>query len=94
MKVTVIDSATNVRHRATVAGNRKYVTIERCPVCGAEPGEVAGIRGTQSHDHDTYRAEAATICCDTRLGTIEMRVSTVFGIDEDEAVLNGRPRVY
>lgn len=90
MKVTVIDSATNVRHRATVAGNR----IERCPVCGAEPGEVAGIRGTQSHDHDTYRAEAATICCDTRIGTIEVRVSTVFGIHEDEAVLNGRPRVY
>lgn len=35
-----------------------------------------------------------TACCGAELGTMRARVSMIFGIEEDERVLNGRARVY
>lgn len=63
-----------------------------CPHCEAEPFKAQG-RG-MSHDHDTYYAQARCLGCDKAVGQIELHVSTVFGIEEDERVLNGRCRVY
>ncbi len=65
-----------------------------CPGCNAKgPILVAGA-GIERHDHDTYYARAAHVGCGARLGTLCVEVDTIFGIEEDEQVLNGRCRVY
>lgn len=63
-----------------------------CPAC-AEPLRVRG-RGNHVESHDTYAATAHCVACGAALGTIRVRVSTIFGIEEDERILNGRMRVY
>lgn len=76
-----------------------------CPQCGqtcepesacepARPLRISGQRGRQDIGHDTIKAPAVTHCCRAVIGTIVVRVSTIFGIEEDERVLNGRCRVY
>ena len=91
MRVTVID-ADDRRHPAAIAENGEFVTIDRCSSCQAEHPAVRGT-GITHHDHDTYYASAVAVCCGAGL-RMETRVSTIFGIDEDRAVLNGRARVY
>jgi hypothetical protein len=50
--------------------------------------------GIDRTTHDTYYAPAVAQCCRRRIGTIETRVSTVFGITEDELVLGGPWKVF
>ncbi len=69
-----------------------FVTIERCPLCGVADCNVVGRETT--HTHDVYQAEAKALCCEKRIGRIEVKVDTVFGIEEDERVLGGPWRVY
>lgn len=64
-----------------------------CPKCEDEPLRVRG-EGNHIESHDTYAARALCVACGTELGTIRARMSTIFGIEEDERVLNGRARVY
>lgn len=91
MKVTVIDGNER-RHSARVAENSQFVTIDGCPACGTVEPAIRGT-GITHHDHDTYYARAVARCCGS-VFSIETKVDTVFGIEEDERVLNGRPRVY
>ncbi len=91
MKVTVI-GADDIRRPARVAESGQFVTIANCPSCRAEDAEVRGT-GITHHDHDTYYARAVASCCGAVM-RMETKVSTLFGIEEDNAVLNGRPRVY
>ena len=92
MRVCVIDSD-DKRHAAKIAENGQFVTIARCPSCGTESPQIRGI-GVTHHDHDTYYARAVAACCDVDM-RMETTVSTIFGIDEDEAMLvHGRARVY
>lgn len=44
--------------------------------------------------HDTYTSNASCFDCDAPVGRLVVTVDTIFGIEEDEAVLHGRPRVY
>jgi hypothetical protein len=93
MKVSIVD-ASGQRHRARVAENGEFATIAACPSCGAAPCEVQGT-GITHHNYDTYFAPAVARCCGNGIGTIEAKVDTFFGIEEDEAVLrHGRARVY
>jgi hypothetical protein len=104
MSVTIVFNG-GARVVAKWQPNVNHVTIPRCPFCGAEPGRVRGD-GNVDHDHgygahyDTYRVRAIAQCCtdETRivdLGEMHVKVDTMFGIDEDEAVLvHGRARVY
>lgn len=70
------------------------VVVASCPSCGADAARVRGL-GVTHHDHDTYYAAARALCCGETIGTMETRVDTIFGIDEDERVLlRGRCRVY
>jgi hypothetical protein len=56
---------------------------------------VMGDKTKMTHDHDTYRAPAHCCSCGVHVGTITVKVSTIFGIEEDDRVLNhGRCRVY
>jgi hypothetical protein len=69
-----------------------------CP-CGARPLRVKGTgrRPAASADlaRDTYEADAVSACCGGSVGTIYAQVDTLFGLEEDEAVLAyGRCRVY
>lgn len=65
-----------------------------CPFCkAAAPLAVLAKRSVQGHD--TVRGEGYTACCDADIGgEIVVTFSTIFGLEEDERVLNGRPRVY
>lgn len=90
MKVTVhVDG----RERAAKPQG-DHVRIEcPCPHCKASPLLARGT-GIRSHDHDTYYADAVALCCGKPIGRMSTTVSTIFGIEEDERVLNGRARVY
>jgi hypothetical protein len=73
-----------------------------CPVCGAvaPPGgdsfPVAGTGKSIDPDnrHDTYRADAVCLLCDAHVGVIRAKVDTLFGIEEDEAVMRLGVRIY
>jgi hypothetical protein len=100
MKITVeIDGK---RHKAKVPfPHADHVLVSGvlvCPACGKATGE-AGlvVRGSGNHieSHDTYKATAHAACCRRPIGAIRAKVSTIFGLEEDEAVLvHGRCRVY
>lgn len=72
-----------------------YVVVEgACPHCKAEPFNAAGVQGTLTRGHDTYTADAGCVGCKVVTGKLIITVNTLFGIEEDERVLNGRCRVY
>jgi len=60
--------------------------------CGGEYLTVRG--GDPTVDYDTYTSKAVCAVCGEHLGTLKVKVSTLFGIEEDQRVLNGRARVY
>ena len=64
-----------------------------CPGCGAEPFIIEG-HGRHRHTRDTYRAAGTAKCCGDSVGYIYAKANTLFGLEEDEAVLNGQTRVY
>ena len=85
-----------VRHAASLPYNgADCVEVDvRCPVCMQEgPIRVVGD-GIADRTHDEYRAHARHRGCGKHVGRLIAHVSTIFGIEEDERVLNGRPRVY
>lgn len=100
MKVT-IKRNNGDRIAAKVAENGNFVTIPKCPnpACSAEPCRIRGD-GKTHHDHDTYYVRAVAQCCTDEkqivdIGEMQVETDTLFGIDEDEAVLvHGRARVY
>jgi len=87
----------DVRHAAAEApraGDAAVAFDAPCPACGAKaPILVAGC-GTHTTTHDTFVASAKHVGCGERIGRIEAKVDTIFGIEEDERVLHGRARVY
>lgn len=64
-----------------------------CPKCQATPFRIGGT-GQTIESHDTYRADGVCLACRKPVGVIRAVVSTIFGLEEDERVLYGRPRVY
>ncbi len=65
-----------------------------CPKCKATPFMIAG-GGQRIEGHDTYAADGACLSCRKPIGVIRAKVSTLFGLEEDERVLyHGRARVY
>lgn len=64
-----------------------------CPKCKATPFKIGGT-GRRIEGHDTHAADGVCLACLAAVGTIRARVSTLFGIEEDRAVLCGRWRVY
>jgi len=79
--------------REPYAGARHLEAHGACPACGITEGwKVRG--GDPTNDHDTFHAVAYCTSCGEPVGKLAVRVSTIFGIDEDRAVLCGRARVY
>ena len=50
--------------------------------------------GESVESRDTYRADAHCLACGETIGVLRVKMSTIFGIEEDKRVLNGRCRVY
>lgn len=66
----------------------------RCPGCGSLPFLVAGI-GVESMGGGVFRAGGKCVGCDDSVGYIFAKEETLFGTEEDRAVLEfGRGRVY
>jgi hypothetical protein len=75
-------------------GFDRVLVYTDCPSCkSSSPIEVRG-RGITRHDHDTCYAVAEHIKCGASIGELRVKVSTIFGIEEDRRVLNERCRVY
>ena len=66
---------------------------EAHPECADDEG-VSLRGGNYQTGHDEYTASCFCATCGTNLGTMVVKVSTIFGIEEDNRVLNGRWRVY
>jgi len=60
--------------------------------CGGEHLMIRG--GDPTIGHDIYTSKAFCAVCLEHLGSLVVVVSTIFGIEEDNRVLNGRCRVY
>jgi hypothetical protein len=71
------------------------VVGELCPECGSEVFAVQGGNMRPSEDDRAWEADGVSTCCKTPVGTIRAEVSTIFGVREDQAVLeHGRCRAY
>jgi hypothetical protein len=57
-------------------------------------GSVAIRSREKNYNHDEVYGAAHCVACGEKVGTLRVKVSTLFGIEEDIAVLNGRCRVY
>lgn len=84
---------TDAGRRPVLATTATHAVVEgACPHCKATPFRARG-NGMQ-RGHDTYTADATCVDCGKFVGRLVVTMNTLFGLDEDEAMLNGRPRVY
>lgn len=94
MKVWLeIQRVSGIERRAIKPDGPRGIAEGACPGCGAAPFIVQG-HGRHRHSRDTFRAAGTAKCCGDSVGYIYANVSTLFGLEEDEAVLNGFARVY
>lgn len=63
-----------------------------CPHCGKDL-QVQGT-GKRISGHDTYVAGAVCTACDKLVGELRLKVSTIFGLEEDEAVFRLGVKIY
>ena len=78
------------RYTATPAGEHAVIGGLTC--CGAAVRAVG--KNMQTVEDRRYEADAFTKCCGVAIGTLVVKPATLFGIEEDNRVLNGRCRVY
>ncbi len=69
------------------------VPNESCPKCGDEVLQLRGPKPVQVAP-GCIESPAETWCCKAIVGTLRVERSTIFGYEEDDAVLNGRARGY
>lgn len=93
MRVTLTLQHDDVREVEPSMSDSALVTGS-CPKCRATPFRVQGS-GRSIESHDTYRAAGYCATCRAAVGVIRAVMDTLFGLEEDEAVLvRGRARVY
>lgn len=97
MKITLIigDDTTKEGQAKRITAALPYkncdhvIIDEPCPSCEhAAPTKLRG-RGYY-HSHDTHHATAVALCCGVAVGKLEVKVSTIFGIAEDQEMLSGK----
>lgn len=93
MEVTLTTTGGVFSAKAPYVG-AAYVEVDGW-ACACGLNKIHGT-GERIESRDTYASEAvcADIKCRKRAGTLRIKVVTLFGIEEDEAVLNGPWRVY
>ncbi|HEX6051790.1 MAG TPA: hypothetical protein VFZ21_21125 [Gemmatimonadaceae bacterium] len=65
-----------------------------CPGCCTKPFEVRGGGPQRLPDDRTIRSGGRCVACGEAVGYLFAQPDTLFGLEEDERVLHGRPRVY
>lgn len=76
------------------AGSKVGVADGSCPGCAAMPFLIKAA-GSHIHDHETLRFGGVCAACEDNVGWIYLKLDTIFGAEEDRAVLEfGRARVY
>lgn len=67
-----------------------------CPAPGGSDDVPWKVAGASEHAIDDRTIEAKGVClgCRFGVGKLVVHVNTIFGLEEDRAVLRGRPRVY
>ena len=90
MKVVWRDSD-GVSHDVTGKQSGHGVEVKPCS-CGCNL--IGGDGKRIAPDDWHYEADAYCLGCKARRGIIEAWLDTLFGLHEDEAVLEGRCRVY
>ena len=94
MKIEVLIGE-ELRTAALEFPTAEFVTVDGCcPLCKADPFHVSGKAGTTHKERDSIKQEAVCRSCDKVIGHVRVTFDTIFGIEEDERVLNGRCRVY
>ena len=94
MKIWIeIQRSTGINRRVVKPDGTRGIASGACPGCGVAPFLVQG-HGARRHTRDTYRAGGRAMCCGDAVGYIYAKADTIFGLEEDEAVLSGRVRVY
>ena len=66
----------------------------RCPSCNRGNFRVIGDVKRQTITGHDIGAPALALCCGQEVGEVRVEFSTIFGLEEDQRVLNGRARVY
>lgn len=95
MNITIeIERAPTRKAAPPYHGADRLLVDGACPLCSATPFHCIGKADEQRHEHDITRAPAIALCCKKIVGIVVVRFSTIFGREEDEAVLHGRCRVY
>ena len=95
MKIELKMADDSVREGTAASGATSVLVLGACPECKGTPFYVGGIKGTQSHTHDQHLADAGCLACGKGVGKLVVTVDTIFGIEEDDLVLNhSRCRVY
>jgi hypothetical protein len=64
-----------------------------CPGCGTDPFAVQ-THPPEPYDSHTVRGGGCCVRCGDAVGWVYADAPTIFGAEEDDAVLHGRPRVY
>lgn len=67
--------------------------VEVATPCACGCTSIAG-GGQSIESHDTYRAAAHCTKCRKPRGVLRVKMSTIFGVEEDERVLAGPWKVY
>lgn len=93
MKITIRTGTGTIRCVLPYNGCAHVEAEGACPHCNEQPF-LARCPSIDRHDYDTFYGQAHCVKCGARVGEMRATVSTIFGIDEDDCVLNGRPRVY
>lgn len=85
---------------------RHVLAAGRCPKCDdylcdpaagiafVEHFKVAGGTPNASSDDRAWECTAVCLACNAVVGTLRVEPGTLFGVSEDERVLNGKWRVY
>ena len=96
MAVNITVSVGGKVHAATRSTpDADHVVVDMpCPHCKVMPLKVRG-RGSPARGHDFYKnTDAITLCCGKSVDWIRAKLDTIFGLEEDERVLNGPWKVY
>lgn len=88
-----IHRADGIERRRLLATGERARVEGACPGCQVQPFLVV-CRGSHRQDDRTLRGGAYCVACGDPVGWLYVHPDTLFGLEEDERVTNGRARVY
>lgn len=85
----------NEARSSSLPESEKWIDVDgRCSSCGRGEFRVIGDIHRQRVGSHEVTAPALALCCGQEVGEVFVELDTIFGLEEDARVLNGRCRVY